>query len=557
MAEESSNEYTPLDLSMKGKATPSTSSDGTQDASSTLGVYNTISDDALRYQGNRQHTPTTDETCSVDGVTDNRSTSSQPLESISNIDKAMPSTYRAGMEQASANSEDSVTNASGTGGREKRELCGNCGNVCSRPDALHGHAKEPTDDAAHICKACDQSSVKKSNSVEHCRNSTDKKHICETCGRQFRRANYLTKHYRTHTDERPYKCKICHKSFRQSTHLEDHKRTHTDERPYKCQICNKSFRVSCHLDNHKRQHTGEKPYICKACGKSHTRATNLRRHEHAHANMRKHNVFVETLGANAMSEVVPDNGITTYQQLGCVSRIENARPSTIRADMDGASANFEDGATIPESVRVHQENRQYQPAEDTSTTHRHTDKIETGSTRFTLPVCRSSGGGDYAVAITRQTCTEEASGTSGNDARNATATGGMEQQESCGVRAYDESSAKKSKHKCETCGKLFNGARNLSAHYRTHTGEKPYKCEICEKAFADKSTFRNHKRIHTGVKTHICQICTKPFIRKAELKSHLISHSNDRPLVCDICNLSFKCNSYLRSVYKFDFVLSV
>ncbi|XP_072141367.1 uncharacterized protein [Dermacentor andersoni] len=68
MAEESSNEYMPLDLSMKGKATPSTSSDCSQGASSTLGAYRTISDDALHYPGNTQHTPTTDETCNVDGM---------------------------------------------------------------------------------------------------------------------------------------------------------------------------------------------------------------------------------------------------------------------------------------------------------------------------------------------------------------------------------------------------------------------------------------------------------------------------------------------------------
>ncbi|XP_072141781.1 uncharacterized protein [Dermacentor andersoni] len=163
MAEESSNEYTPLDLSMKGKATPSTSRDGTQDASSTLGAYNTISEDALRYQGNRQHTPTTDETCSVDGVTDNGGTSWQPLASISNIDKAMPSTYRAGMEQASANSEDSVTNASGTGEGEQQEACVVSGKVASRQDALPGHANGHTGDKALISKEWDQSSVKELN----------------------------------------------------------------------------------------------------------------------------------------------------------------------------------------------------------------------------------------------------------------------------------------------------------------------------------------------------------------------------------------------------------
>ncbi|XP_072142047.1 uncharacterized protein [Dermacentor andersoni] len=121
-------------------------------------------------------------------------------------------------------------------------------------------------------------------------------------------------------------------------------------------------------------------------------------------------------------EAVPDNGITSYQQLGCVSSINQARPSTSRAGMEEASANFEGGATISESTMVHQEKTQYQLAESTSTVFSplasgHTDMTETGSTGLTLPVYSSSSGGDYAVTSTSRTGTEEASDTSGNDAR--------------------------------------------------------------------------------------------------------------------------------------------
>ncbi|XP_070382183.1 uncharacterized protein [Dermacentor albipictus] len=117
MAEESSNEYTPLDLSMKDKATPSTSRDGTQGTSSTLRPCTTISDNALRDQRNTQPRSLTDGICNVDGVTDNGSTSRHPLWPIRSIDNIRPSTSRAGMEKASANFEDGATNATGTGER--------------------------------------------------------------------------------------------------------------------------------------------------------------------------------------------------------------------------------------------------------------------------------------------------------------------------------------------------------------------------------------------------------------------------------------------------------
>nr|XP_054930683.1 zinc finger protein 22-like [Dermacentor andersoni] len=238
-----------------------------------------ISDDASRYQGNMQHMPMTDGTCNVDGVADNGSMSCQNLGSVRSMDKATPSTCRTGMEEPSANFEDGATNAPGTGGREERELCGVCGNVSSKRDGLHGHAKEVTDDTAHIFKACEQSFVKMSKCAH---NSTGKKHKCETCGKQFHRGDHLAEHHRTHTDERPYKCEICDKSFRQSNHLYNHKRTHTDERPHKCGICDKSFRRFSHLEDHKRTHTGEKPYICETCGKSFTKVANLRRHQYTH-----------------------------------------------------------------------------------------------------------------------------------------------------------------------------------------------------------------------------------------------------------------------------------
>ncbi|XP_065296837.1 zinc finger and BTB domain-containing protein 7A-like isoform X1 [Dermacentor albipictus] len=241
-----------------------------------------------------------------------------------------------------------------------------------------------------------------------------------------------------------------------------------------------------------------------------------------------------------------DNESTSYQHLGSISRIHNARPSTSHASMAEASANFEDYTTISENTRVPQGNTQYKLAEGTSTVFGHTDKTETGSISFTLPVWSSRGGGDNAVASRSQTGTEEASGASVNDARNATATRGTEQKGSREFPACDQSSVKKSNHQCETCGKFMSRADNLPVHYRTHTGDKPYKCKICEISFAHISNLRRHQRIHTGMKLHICQICPRPLKNTTALKNHLKSHSNDRPFACDICSLSYKRIAHLR-----------
>ncbi|XP_065309817.2 uncharacterized protein [Dermacentor albipictus] len=68
-------------------------------------------------------------------------------------------------------------------------------------------------------------------------------------------------------------------------------------------------------------------------------------------------------------EGVTENGSTSYQHLVFIGNIDHARPSTSHAGMEEAPTNFEDCATIPESMWVHQVNPKYQPAEDTSTIH--------------------------------------------------------------------------------------------------------------------------------------------------------------------------------------------
>nr|XP_054920336.1 zinc finger protein 880-like [Dermacentor andersoni] len=270
MAEESSNEYTPLDLSMKNEAAPSTSLDGTQGASSTLGAYRTNADDALRYQGKTHHTPMTDETCSVDGVTNNGSTRCQHLGSIRSIDNVRPSTSRAGMEEASAKFEDSATNATGTRGREQQVLCGASGKVFSRRDTSHGQPNEITDRTAPMFRARDRLPVKKSN------------HKCVICGKLLSRNTTLNAHYRVHTGESSYKCKICHKIFAHRGSFHWHQKIHTGVKPFICQICTKPFKSKWELTRHLGSHSSDRPFVCEICNLSFKRRSHLRSHQRIH-----------------------------------------------------------------------------------------------------------------------------------------------------------------------------------------------------------------------------------------------------------------------------------
>ncbi|XP_070382050.1 uncharacterized protein [Dermacentor albipictus] len=83
-------------------AWPSTSRAGIEKVSSTTKDIARSSDDAWRYQLNTQHTPTTDQTYNLDGVSSSGSPSHLQVGPTSSIDHTKPSTSHAGMVEASA-----------------------------------------------------------------------------------------------------------------------------------------------------------------------------------------------------------------------------------------------------------------------------------------------------------------------------------------------------------------------------------------------------------------------------------------------------------------------
>lgn len=92
---------------------------------------------------------------------------------------------------------------------------------------------------------------------------------------------------------------------------------------------------------------------------------------------------------------------------------------------------------------------------------------------------------------------------------------------------------------CYTCGADFKSTRQLAKHrFEVHSQGEIKLCPHCAHQCYDDNSLKSHMLVHEE-KTLKCSYCDKMLRRRKELVAHERMHTGEKPFACSICHARF------------------
>ncbi|KAH7723112.1 zinc finger protein [Aphelenchoides avenae] len=90
----------------------------------------------------------------------------------------------------------------------------------------------------------------------------------------------------------------------------------------------------------------------------------------------------------------------------------------------------------------------------------------------------------------------------------------------CGNQDANATPEKPKQMACVQCGKCFQYRRDLVAHERIHSGERPFECGLCGKKYAQQQSLTTHIKAHTAEHAYRCSTCDYTCKDTSTLRKH-------------------------------------
>ncbi|CAN0287218.1 unnamed protein product [Lampetra fluviatilis] len=475
--------------------------------------------------------------------------------------------------------------------REKPYVCEECGVRFAEPSNLKTHLRTHTGDRPYACEECgrrfSQSAVRR-HRLTH---SGERPYACGECGRTFPRTCSLRKHRRTHAGQRSHGCRECRRKFPNVAALRKHQKTFRCEECGRGFDGRHGLQV--HRYKHAREaqgNPGEEPVSgcaqtppkaelrenypasqcrCEECGKEFesSRALNVHRFKHTRDSERRL-VQEPTVGC-------PKSSPRESQQ---------ERPETSLHRCEECGKGFATSHAKNIHRFKHKREAQSQLAEQPSANHRDVPRLqprEGDLDEKTLHECEECGKG-FATSRARNIhrfkhtrdsqkqlvqeptadyrnvpqpesqerpetgqfrCEECGKGFATSHAKNVHRFMHRREAESQLAERLSsnhseisqpkalENLQEESRHRCDECGKEFDGVRDLQVHRYSHAKEAQKRVADGQISNRPGSSSRPDTQQSWHESQHVCKECGEEFDFVRDLQVHIYKHARERQIL--------------------------